>query len=197
MISPTPGTTLTGSSVVFTWNLGSCVTSVTISVGSTVGGSDLFQAVEGVNASASVTNLPTNGQTVNVRLTSTFSTGGTQSVDYTYTASTGGGNGGACGGVGSAATMLTPTTGSTLPANPITFTWTAGCNASQYYLYIGTHPATSDLYNQSQGSSTSGSISIQVTSGTTVYVRLWSFLTAAASDLTIGWHFNDYIYTAH
>jgi len=196
MTSPTDGTTLAGASVVFTWNLGSCVTSVTISVGSSVGASDFFTANEGVTATATVNNLPTNGSTVYVRLASTFSTGGTQNVDYTYTAGSGGT--GACGGVGVAATMLTPTPGTTLPASPVTFTWTPGCNVTAYYLYIGTQVAFSDLYNQSQGTSTSSApITLNVASGKTVYVRLWSFLGTAASDLTVGWHFNDYSYTAH
>jgi len=196
MSSPTPGTTLAGASVVFTWNLGSCVSSVTISVGSSVGASDIFTSNQGVSGTATVNNLPTNGTTLFVRLASTFSTGGNQNVDYTYTAASGGS--GACGSVASAATMLTPTPSTTLPANPVTFTWTPGCNATQYYLYIGTQVAFSDIYNNTQGNSTSSApITITVASGKTVYVRLWSFLSTAASDLTIGWHFNDYTYTAH
>jgi len=192
--SPTPGTTLPGASAVFNWNLGSCVSSVTISVGSSVGASDIFTAVQGVSTTASVNNLPTNGSTIYVRLTSTFTGGGSQNVDYTYTAATGSSG---CGSVATAATILTPAPGSTLPASPVTFTWTAGCNATQYYLYVGTQPATSDIYNQNQGTNLSSTpVTITVASGKTVYVRLWSFLNTAASDLTIGWHFNDYTYTA-
>jgi hypothetical protein len=192
--SPTPGTTLAGASAVFTWNLGSCVSSVTILVGSSVGASDIFQAVEGLSATATVNNLPTNGSTVNVRLTSTFSTGGSQNVDYTYTASTGGGSG-ACGSVASAATMLTPAPGTSLPSQA-TFTWTAGCNATQYYLYVGSTPGGTDIYNASQGTNKSVTVNIQATSGQKVYVRLWSFLSTAAADLATGWHFNDYTYIA-
>jgi hypothetical protein len=195
MTSPTPGTTLPGASVVFNWNLGSCVTSVTISVGSSVGASDIFQSVQGLSTTASVNTLPTNGQTVYVRLTSAFSGTVTQSVDYTYTAATVASGG--CGSVATAATMIAPTPGSTLTANPVTFTWTTGCNVAQYYLYVGTTAGANDLYGQSQGTSTTGMVTIQAASGTHLFVRLWSFLNTAASDLTIGWHFNDYQYVAH
>ena len=194
MTSPTPGTTLPGASVVFTWNLGACVTTVTISVGSSQGASDIFQAVQGVSVTASVNTLPTSGQTVYVRLTSTFTGGGTQSVDYTYTAAT---TSAGCGAVAVAATMLNPTPGSTLPANPVTFSWTAGCNVAQYYLYLGTVAGGNDLYGQSQGTSLSGMVTVQATSGQTIFVRIWSLLNTAASDLTVGWHSNDSTYIAH
>jgi hypothetical protein len=93
--------------------------------------------------------------------------------------------------------MSTPTPGSTLPANPVTFTWSSGCNVAQFYLYVGTTVGGNDLYNQTQGTSMTGTVTINATSGQTLFVRLWSFLNTAASDLTIGWHFNDYTYIAH
>jgi hypothetical protein len=91
--------------------------------------------------------------------------------------------------------MLTPAPGTSLPSQA-TFTWTAGCNATQYYLYVGSTPGGTDIYNASQGTNKSVTVNIQATSGQKVYVRLWSFLSTAAADLATGWHFNDYTYIA-
>lgn len=191
MTSPTPGTTFTGASAVFIWNTGTCVTSYTLAVGSSVGASDIFLVTQGVSVTATVNNLPTNGQTVFVRLTSLIN-GVNQNADYTYTASAG-----ATGCTGaSAATMLTPASGSTLPGATATFTWTAGCNVSQYYLYVGTAVGTNDLYGLSQGTSLTGTVGGLPTTGQILYVRLWSFLSTAATDLAVGWHFNDYTFRA-
>ena len=71
----------------------------------------------------------------------------------------------------------------------MTFTWSKGCQATDYWLSVGTTPGGTDLYHQSQGSSLSGTVGGLPTAGQPVYVRLWSLISGA-------WQFNDYTYTA-
>ncbi|HEV2278773.1 MAG TPA: hypothetical protein VGS02_11385, partial [Acidobacteriaceae bacterium] len=82
MISPAPGSTLTGSSTTFTWTAGSGVSAYSLWVGTTAGGNDLYQAV--FSGTSTTVNLPTNGVTIYVRLWSVIN-GGLQFHDYTYT----------------------------------------------------------------------------------------------------------------
>src|SRR5205807_1057190 len=87
--SPTPGTTLTGSVVTFTWNPVSGATYL-LYVGTTgVGSSDLLYGNEGANTSQAVSGIPTDGRQIYVRLY-TYVTA-YQFIDYTYAACTCGG----------------------------------------------------------------------------------------------------------
>ncbi len=116
MTSPSPGSALGGSTVMFNWNTGAGVSAYWLYVGSTVGGYDIYTANEGTSLSQQVTGLPVNGSTVYVRLWSDFSTGW-QSVDYAYTA---------YGGSGTAAwTIAKSHTGSFTQGQTGTYTITA------------------------------------------------------------------------
>jgi len=187
--SPGNGSTLSGSMVAFQWTSGNCVTQYTLSVGTTAGGTDIFSGNMGTNQSATVSNLPTNGSQIFVRLTSTIG-GNTQSNDYTYTAFTS--NGGGCGTT-ALATMASPVNGSTLSGASATFAWNPGCNVSQYYLYVGSAPGAFDIYFQNQGTNLTTSVSGLPVDGRTVYVRLWS-LFSGAPGFADGWQYNDYTY---
>jgi hypothetical protein len=82
MTSPTPGSTLPGSTVTFQWTGGS--SPYTLRIGSPPGGSDIYSS--GTNAqSLTVSNLPTDGRTLYVRLFSVVN-GKFVFNDYTYTA---------------------------------------------------------------------------------------------------------------
>jgi uncharacterized repeat protein (TIGR01451 family) len=88
MVSPENGTTLPGSTVTFQWNPGlNTANSYWIRIGSTgVGSYDVYYA-EITGTSVTVSGLPTNGETLYVRLYSFVnSTGVWISNDYTYTA---------------------------------------------------------------------------------------------------------------
>jgi hypothetical protein len=66
MVSPAPGSTLTSSSVTFQWTAGSA-TNYALVVGSSAGSGDIY--VTSTHAlSATVTNIPTDGRTIYVRL---------------------------------------------------------------------------------------------------------------------------------
>jgi NHL repeat len=88
IISPSPGTTLPGPTVNFTWSAASGVTWYQLLLGSTGAGSDnLFNSGERTVTSWTVYNLPTNGETIYARMISNFN-GVRLSADYTYTAAT-------------------------------------------------------------------------------------------------------------
>jgi hypothetical protein len=86
MTSPVGGTTINGASQLFTWSAGTGALQYALYVGTTgVGSSNLFnQYVATPTTSATVSTLPANNSTINVRLWTRFN-GGWQFNDYTYT----------------------------------------------------------------------------------------------------------------
>jgi uncharacterized cupredoxin-like copper-binding protein len=176
--SPTPGTTLSGSAVTFTWNAGTA-TEYHLEVGTTAAGSsNVFSANTGTALSQLVTGLPTNSSNVYVRLWSVVG-GIWQFNDYTYTSAAGTGK----------AAMTSPTPGTTLPGASATFTWSAG-TATQYHLEVGsTAVGSNNLFSANTGTALSQLVTGLPTAGGNVYVRLWSLVGGA-------WQFNDYTYTA-
>src|SRR5439155_10594956 len=87
---------------------------------------------------------------------------------------------------GPLAQMLSPVPGSLLISSNVTFTWTAGTAASQYWLWVGTSLGASDLYSQVQGTSTSATVG-GVPTGVPTYARLWSLVGS-------NWQYVDYGY---
>src|SRR4029079_4034135 len=89
-----------------------------------------------------------------------------------------------------AATMTSPTPGSTLTRASATFNWTAGFGVTEYWLTIGTTGVGSkDILNQSTGTAQSMTVNGLPFTGGTIYVRLWSNLNGT-------WASTDYTYTA-
>jgi hypothetical protein len=181
MTSPSPGSTLTASTVEFKWTGGAGVAQYYLWVGTTGAGSNnLANQDRGTNLGAIVTGLPTNGSTVNVRLWSLVG-GAWQPYDYTYSATT---------PTLARAQMVTPAPGSTLAASTVMFQWTGGTGVTQYVLWVGTTGAgSSNVPVQDEGTSLSGTVTGLPTNGSTIYVRLWSLVGGA-------WQFYDYTYSA-
>ncbi len=179
--SPTPGTMLTGSSVSFTWSVGTGATAYWIDAGNVAGGNQYFQSGNLGNVTGTtVTGLPTNGSTVYVTLYSLVS-GQWLSNAYTYTAYS----------LSAAAGVLTtPNPGSTLTSSTVTFQWTAGVEASAYWLDVGS-TAGGNQYSQSGnlGNVLTTTVSGLPTDGSTVYVTLYSLVGST-------WSGNAYTYTA-
>ena len=87
LTTPAPWSTLTGSTVTFGWSVGEGVSAVALYVGiGGVGSYDIYSATQDLSGSATVSGLPTNGETVYVRLWS-HTVEGWQYGDYAYTAS--------------------------------------------------------------------------------------------------------------
>jgi hypothetical protein len=86
LTTPTPGSTLSGSSTTFMWTAGVEVTSYQLVLGTAgVGSYNLYSTGHTTATSASVTGLPTNGAKIYARLYSQIN-GVWSSVDYVYTA---------------------------------------------------------------------------------------------------------------
>ena len=180
IVSPTPGSTLPGSSVTFSWTTGSGVSQYYLYVGNSFGGSDIYAASQGLATSATVSNLPADGRTIYVRLWSYIPSLGWLWRDYTYTAAV----------MATPAAIYSPAPGSTLPGSSATFYWTPGSGVSMYYLYVGSSFGGFDIYAASQGLATAATVSNLPTDGRTIYVRLWSYIS------NMGWLWRDYTYTA-
>jgi hypothetical protein len=162
MASPSPGSTLSGSTVTFNWTAGSNVSDYVIYVGTTPGAKDVAGVDAHTNTSATISNIPVNGGTIYVTLYSKIG-GLFQNVAYTYTAFN-----------GAPATMTSPTPGATLSGSGVTFNWSAGTNVTEYVIYVGTTPGAKDIAGVNTHSNTSATINNIPTNGATIYVTLYS-----------------------
>jgi hypothetical protein len=180
MTSPAPGSVLPGSSVTFTWLIGTGSSSTRLDVGTAVGQGDIFGKNVGLATSQTVTGIPTNGSTIYVRLTASAGTL-LLSNDYTYTA--------AGGTLTTKAVMTSPAPGSTLSGSSVNFTWTAGTGAVLYWLDVGSVAGGVDFFDQNLGLATSQTVTGLPTDGSTIYVRLWTGFGST-------YQYNDYTYKA-
>jgi hypothetical protein len=179
LTSPTPGSTLTGSSATFTWTGGSGPAAYQLWLGTTrVGSQDLYDSGSTTATSETVT-VPANGVTVFARLWSEID-GSWRSADYLYTEA----------GTPAPAALTSPQPGSTLTGSSVTFTWTGGSGPAAYELWLGTtRVGSQNLYDSGATKATTVTVSDLPTNGVTVYARLWWEIDAV-------WKSADYIYTA-
>src|SRR5262249_16778234 len=129
--------------------------------------------------SRTLSNLPLDGSTVYVRLSSWIggSGGNWYDHDYTYTASSS----------GTAPSQITsPTNNSTFVSCTPTLSWDSGVGVTAHYLKVGTTVGGADLYD---GYVAGSSAQIPAPgNGIAVHVRLMSYIS--------GWVNRDYAYTA-
>ena len=85
LVSPLPGSVLPSPEATFTWTSGSGVLEYSLSVGTTPGGTEVFDGPPGTALSQAVSGLPSDGSTLHVRLSSRLTTGW-EHEDYTYLA---------------------------------------------------------------------------------------------------------------
>ena len=175
MLSPTPGSTLTTSTVTFFWQPNDG-TQFHLYVGTTgVGSNELYSTNVGTATHTTVTYLPANSAPLYVRLWSLIA-GAWTYRDYTYTQA-----------APIKATMTSPVPGATLTSNSVTFNWDGGTGI-QYHLMVGTTGAGStNIFGLNVGSLLSQTVNNLPTSGT-IYVRLWTLLNGI-------WFYYDYTYT--
>jgi hypothetical protein len=178
LISPANGATLPGSTVTFHWSAGVGVSQYRFSVSKIApGGTDLDNIDTGSQTTSTLTNLPLDGSTIYVRLSSLLGSNW-QYVDYSFTAA----------GRSLAVAMISPPNGAALPGSTAVFQWSAGVGVSQYWLYVSAlAPGGQEIYSGSQGSNTSKTFAGLPTNGSTIYVRLWS-------EIDSVWQFSDYSY---
>ncbi len=180
--SPTPGSTLSGSSQLFSWTPGSGATAYWIDAGSAPGGNQYFQSGNiGNVTSYTVSGLPTNGSTVYVTLYSLVD-GQWLNNQYTYTA---------FNLAGSQGVLTMPTPGSQFTATTVTFAWTAGAGASAYWLDLGNVPGGNQYYQSGNlGNVLTVTVSGLPSNGSTIYATLYSLVGGQ-------WLPNSYTYTAY
>ena len=182
VLTPTPGTVLSGPDVTFSWTSNDApVVTWLFYVGTSTGASNLYYSgyLSPAQTSANVTNLPTDSRTIHVRLR--FLLGGNwQSIDYQYTAAD------------IRPALLSPAPGSVFTSSDVTFTWTSnGIAVKNWILYVGTAAGSSNLYY----SGTLGSTVTTATAGglptdsRTIHVRLRYLVSGA-------WQHTDYQFTA-
>lgn len=173
----TEGSVLPGPSVPFTWSAAVGATGYYLWLGSTGAGSNnIYNSALKTVTSYTFTGMPTNGETIYVRLITNY--GGTWvHADYSYIAAT-------------QAAMASPSAGSVLGGPSVPFTWSAAAGATGYYLQIGSTGTGSDnLYNSALKTGTSYTFTAMPTNGEMIYVRL-------VTNYNGAWVHADYTYTA-
>jgi hypothetical protein len=174
---PAPGSVLTGPEVTFTWSAASGASGYSLWIGSTgVGSYNLHDSGEHQVTSVKIGGLPTNGETLYVRLNTT-SGRTTVHTDYTYTATT-------------QATLISPSPSTTLAGSTVTFTWSVANGSDGYSLWIGsTGPGSDNVYVSHLTAETSATAKGLPSNGETLYARLF---TKWANVMV----YSDFIYTA-
>jgi hypothetical protein len=163
LIAPAPATTLVGPTATFSWTPGTGnTTGYSLWLGSTgVGSSNLYNSHHITATSVSAGNLPTNGEQIYARLSTTIN-GITYHYDYLYTAV-------------AQAVLTTPAPATTLVGPTVTFTWTAGTgNTTGYSLWLGSTPGADDLYHSGEITATSAKAGNLPTNGQPVYATLFT-----------------------
>ncbi len=181
MQTPTPGSTLSGSSVTFDWTVGAGATAYWLDAGSTAGGNQYFQSGNLGNVlTVTVNGLPIDGSTVYVTLYSLIG-GSWVNNAYTYTA---------YNASGALAAMQTPVPGSVLSGNTATFTWSADTNATGYWLDIGTVAGGNQYYQSGNlGKVLATTVNSLPANNSTIYVTLYSLVGGQ-------WFSNSYTYVS-
>jgi hypothetical protein len=191
MISPTPGTVLSGSKVMFSWDSGTGVTKYKLTIGKSLG-SEEYYSEEGTPRSRMVHGLPTDGSVIYVRLSSLMPAATTvqssdlqltdnlvwKSIDYLYIANP---------GHADIAEMVNPEPGSAIKGSTATFSWDKCDDAVEYWLSIGSTLGGRDYADGSAGTALSKKIETLPANDKPIYVRLWSLVSTT-------WRFNDYVY---
>jgi hypothetical protein len=179
LTTPTPGSTLSTSSVTFTWTTGTGATEYALSVGDISKGSyNLYRSPTLRNTTSVSVSLPINGETLYVTLSS-FIGSAWQSNYYTYSTS----------GTPVLAALTSPAPGSTLTSSSATFQWSAGSGVSGYILALSaTNPGSHDLYSGTSTTATSASVTGLPVNGLPIYARLYSHINGSWAQ------YIDYVY---
>jgi hypothetical protein len=183
LTTPPPSSTLSGSTVTFSWTAGTASPQeYWIDIGSSAGENNYYSSGNlGSATSATASGLPTNGSIVYVTLY-TLVSGSWVGNSYTYTAFS---------SASETAVLTTPPPSSTLAGSTVTFDWNAGTASPQeYWIDIGSSAGGNNYYSSGNlGSALTTTASGLPTNGTTVYVTLYTLVSG-------NWVGNAYTYTA-
>ena len=174
--SPSNGKELTSSTVTFTFNQGENVTALKMTIGSTLGASDLFNDEQLIGLNSVSLELSADGRQIYLRLSSLIAGEWVHrdSTYYTFNPNQ---------PVPEKSILTSPSDDTKLRSGDITFHWSEGSLVDRNWLYIGTYKGYGDLHSAAvyDGSST-----VNLTIYTEkIYVRLWSYIESQ-------WQYNDY-----
>jgi len=178
MVSPPPGSILTGDRVNFEWAIVPGVTYYALWLGTATNSWNLYSGIQ--TGQSRTVKVPTDGKPLYVTLW-TWSNGQWRSNAYTYTAY------GPSGPVKAA--LSSPADAAILTGDRVNIEWTSGVGVKMpYYLWVGT---TTNSFNLHWSSETGLSRVVKVpTDGKPVYVTLWSYVNG-------GWQSDARSYTAY
>jgi hypothetical protein len=163
LVNPTQSD-LPSPTATFTWTPGTTLPSYYwLDVGTTPGGTDVYSASQQRGLTATIDGLPSGGSPIYVRLWSLLP-GRWASIDYVFSTAHADG----------AALLLRPIQGETLADVSSAFTWSAGIDARQYWIDVGTSPGGTDVYSRTQGAALATRIDGLPATGAPLYVRLWT-----------------------
>jgi hypothetical protein len=131
--SPTPGTTLSATSVTFSWSAAAGADQYWLDVGNSLGVGDISAGALTATSQV-VSGLPCDGRTIYVQLYTHRGGAWLPPQRYTYTA------------YNCFAQITSPTPGTTLSATSVTFSWSAASGADQYWLDVGNSVGQGDLW---------------------------------------------------
>ena len=179
LISPAPGSTLPGSSVIFTWAPTPGATAYALNLtGAGRRSTHIYTSGNITATSVAVPGLPTDGSTINGQLWALVGNAWVSS-SYTFTAA-----------LTAAAALTAPTPGSTLGGSGVTFSWSQATGATAYALSLGsTGPGTSDIFNSGPVPGTSITVFTLPTNGQPIYAELYYEIAGV-------WYNVAYMYTA-
>ena len=179
MSAPAPGSTLSSDSETFSWTAnGAAVADWRLQVGTAPGDDSLYDSgtlAAGV-LSQLVTGLPTDGSSVNVRLSYTISSV-TSFIDYTYTATT----------VIADPEISNPAPGSVLAGSSVDFDFADnGSGATFWQLWLGSAANQNDLGDTGvlDSATTSATVDGLPTDGSTVFATLYWVVGTVGVDPT-------------
>jgi hypothetical protein len=168
LTTPTPGSTLTSSTVTFDWTAGAGASAYWMDIGSSAGGNNYYSSGNLGNVlTTTVNGLPTNDVEIFVTLYSLINNQWVGNA-YTYTENASSG----------LAAMQTPTPGTTISGTAATFTWSADANATAYWVDIGSSaPGGNDVYSSGNlGNVLTTTVYTLPANNTTIYVSLYSYV---------------------
>lgn len=173
LTSPATGSTVSGTTQIFTWSEQANTENWWLYVGTSQGANDIANSGNlGTATRYSVIGLPVNGATLHARLWS-YSESLWSYTDSTFTAAQ-------LGNIDAPA-LVSPTAGSELEGGTARIEWRDNNTPVNFWwLYIGTEQGGSDIYNSGPSLSDQSSVTVGELpeNGSTVHIRLW-YRTAA------------------
>ncbi len=169
LTTPTPGSTLTSSTVTFDWTAGMPGPySYWLDIGNSAGGNNYYSSGNlGNVTTTTVSGLPTDGSTVYVTLYTQIS-GTWYGNAYTYTA---------LNATSGLAAMQSPMPGTTISGTSATFTWSSDSNANAYWVDIGTSAGGNNIYSSGNlGTALTTTVYTLPANNSTIYVSLYSYV---------------------